>query len=167
MYNRTLFECVKSFNCLGFEISHNGKSNNLIKDRVLKAKKTSSMVLQAIRTDENVPVKLSLYLFDKQVYPIFSYGCSIWSVPETHNLIYLYAQNQNGRTICSNILFILLGMNGPIKYAWRIGRKSHRHNRPIPIRLSFYDDVMEIMRVSQLSCYCFRKFQEEKPHWSW
>ena len=60
MYNGTLLECVKSFNYLGFEISHNGKFSNLINDRVLKAEKTSNMVLQAIRTDKNVSVKLSL-----------------------------------------------------------------------------------------------------------
>ena len=53
MYNGTLLECVKSFNYLGFEISHNGKFSNLINDRVLKAEKTSNMVLQAIRTDKN------------------------------------------------------------------------------------------------------------------
>ena len=135
MYNGTLLECVKSFNYLGFEISHNGKFSNLINDRVLKAEKTSNMVLQAIRTDKNVSVKLSLSLFDKQIYPILSYGCSVWSLPDTHNLIYLDAQNenQNARNIVSNILFNLLGRNVPIKYARRIGRKNHGHNRSILI----------------------------------
>ena len=87
-YNGTLLECVKSLNYLALEISHNGKFSNLIKDRVLKAAKTSNMVLQAIMTDKNVSVKLSLSLFDKQIYPIFSRGCSIWSLPDTHNFIY-------------------------------------------------------------------------------
>ena len=41
MYNGTLLECVKSFNYLGFEISHNGNFSNLINDRVLKAEMTS------------------------------------------------------------------------------------------------------------------------------
>ena len=165
MYNGTLLECVKSFNYLGFEISHNGKFSNLINDRVLKAEKTSNMVLQAIRTDKNVSVKLSLSLFDKQIYPILSYGCSVWSLPDTHNLIYLDAQNenQNARNIVSNILFNLLGRNVPIKYARKIGRRNHGHNRSILIRLSSYDDVMETMRASQGSCYCFRKFQEKNP----
>ena len=101
----------------------------------------------------------------KQIYPILSYGCSIWSLPDTHNLIYLDAQNenQNARNIVSNILFNLLRRNVPIKYARRIGRKKHGHNRSILIRLSSYDDVMEIMRASQGSCYCFRKFQEKNP----
>ena len=113
--------------------------------------------------DKNVSLKLSLSLFDKQIYPILSYGCSIWSLPDTHNLIYLDAQNvnQNARNIVSNILVNSLGRNVPIKYARRIGRKSHGHNRSILNRLSFYDDVMEIMRASQGSYYCFRKFQEK------
>ena len=126
MYNGTLIEYVKSFNYLEFEISHNGKFSNLIKDRVLKAEKTSNMVLQAIRTDKNASVKLSLSLFERQIYPILSYGCSVWSLPDTHNLIYLDAQNenQNARNIVSNILFNLLGRNVPIKYARKIGRKN-------------------------------------------
>ena len=65
--NGTLLKCVKSFNYLGFEISHNGKFSNLINDRVLKAEKTSNMVQEAIRTDKNISVKLSLSLFDKQI----------------------------------------------------------------------------------------------------
>ena len=126
MYNGTLLECVKSFNYLGFDISRNGKFSNLINDRVLKAEKTSNMVLQAIMTDKNVSVKLLLSLFDKQIYPILSYGCSVWSLPYTHNLIYLDAQNenQNARNIVSNILFNLLEKNMPIRYARRIGRKT-------------------------------------------
>ena len=48
-----------------------------------------------------------LSLFDKQIYPILSYGFSVWSLPDTHNLIYLDApnENQNVRNIVSNILF--------------------------------------------------------------
>ena len=62
--------------------------------------------------------------------------------------------------LCSTF-FNSLGRNVPIKYARRIGRKSHGHNRSILIRLSLYDDVIEIIRASQGSCYCFRKFQEK------
>ena len=89
----------------------------------------------------------------------------MWSLPDTYNLIYLDAQieNRNARNIVSNILSNLLGRNVPIKYARRIGRKKHGHNRPILIRLNFYDDVMEIIRASQGSCYCFRKFQVKTP----
>ena len=123
------------------------------------------MVLQAFGTEKNVSVKLSLSLFGKQIYPILSYGSSVWSLPDTYNLIYLDAQNenQNARNIVSNILFNLLGRYVPIEYARRIGRKKHGHNRSILIRLSSYDDVMEITRASQGSCYCFRKIQEKTP----
>ena len=41
--------------------------------RVLKAEKTSIIVLQTIRVDKFVSVKLSLSLFDKQIYSILSY----------------------------------------------------------------------------------------------
>ena len=41
--------------------------------RVVKAEKTSIIVLQTIRVDKFVSVKLSLSLFDKQIYSILSY----------------------------------------------------------------------------------------------
>ena len=85
MYNGTLLECVKSFNYLGFEISHNGKFSNLINDRVLKAEKTNNMVLQAIRTDKNVSVKLSLFLFAKQIY-LFYHMVALYGPYQTHTI---------------------------------------------------------------------------------
>ena len=112
VYYGTLLENVKSFNYLGFEISHNRKFSNLINYRVLKAMKTSNMVLQAIRTDKNVSVKLSLSLFDKQIYHILSYGCSVWSLPDTHNLIYLDALSENQKLVILCPTFCLIYWEG-------------------------------------------------------
>ena len=59
----------------------------MTKDHVFRAVRTGNMVLQTIKTDKNVSVKLSLSLFNKQIYLVLSYGCSLWYVSETHNLV--------------------------------------------------------------------------------
>ena len=44
----------------------NGKFWNLIQDRGLKATRMANMILQAIKTNKNVSVKLVISLFDIQ-----------------------------------------------------------------------------------------------------
>ena len=60
------------FNYLGFVISPNGKFRNLFQERVLRM---ANMILQAIKTNNEVSVKLVISLFDKQISPILLYGC--------------------------------------------------------------------------------------------
>ena len=81
-YGGVHLQATKCFNYLGFVVSYNGKFRNLIHDRVLKATRMANMVLQAIRTNKNVSVKLAISLFDKQISPILLYGCPIWSPPQ-------------------------------------------------------------------------------------
>ena len=64
-YGGVHLQATKCFNYLGFVVSYNGKFRNLIQDRVLKATRMANMVLQAIRTNKNVSVKLAISLFDK------------------------------------------------------------------------------------------------------
>ena len=78
-FHKTSLECVRSFNYLGFQISYNSKFRRIIDDRVSKAGKTGNMVLQAIKTDFNVIVKLSFfhYLINRFVlycYMVVQYG---------------------------------------------------------------------------------------------
>ena len=63
-FHNTILKCVKSFNHLVFQISYNGKPGYIIRDRVSKAEKSSSIVFQVITADSNVSVKLSLSLFE-------------------------------------------------------------------------------------------------------
>ena len=56
------------------------------------------MVLQAIKTDFNVSVKLSLSLFNNQICSILLYGSAVWSLPNHQNLIYPTNQNEDQRS---------------------------------------------------------------------
>ena len=130
-------QAAKSIKYLGFVISYNGKYPNLIKDRVIKAKRVSNMVLQALRTHKNVSVRFSLCLFDKQITPFLLYGCPIWSLPDSQNLIYLInkPEGDNTKDIVSKAIFEKLGNRVPFVYARCVGRKKSDTNRHILIRL--------------------------------
>ena len=97
-FHNTNLECVRSFNYLGFQILYNGKFRRIIDIRVSEAGKTGNMVLQAIKTDFDVSVKLSLSLFDKQIFLILLYGRAVWSLPNHQILIYLTNQNEDQRS---------------------------------------------------------------------
>ena len=74
-YGGVPLQATKCFNYLGFVVSYNGKFRNLIQGRVLQATRMANMILQAIKTNKNVSVKLAISLFDKQISPILLYGC--------------------------------------------------------------------------------------------
>ena len=80
-------QAFKSINYIGFVISYNGKYRNITTNRIMKCTRMSNMVLQTIWTNRNVSVRFALSLFDKQITPIL-YGCPIWSLPDSPNLIH-------------------------------------------------------------------------------
>ena len=80
-FNGETLECVKTYKYLGLVISNNGKTTNMVNDRILKAKRASFALKQAISTTQNISTKLSLSLFDKQIEPILLYGSPIWGAP--------------------------------------------------------------------------------------
>ena len=47
-------ECVKTYKYLGLVISNNGKTTNMVNDRILKAKRASFALKQAISTTQNI-----------------------------------------------------------------------------------------------------------------
>ena len=132
-------ECVKNFQYLGFHISYNMKFKNLIADREAKAMKMANMVHRALRTSNNVSIKLSMSLLDKQIIPILLYGSAVWGLPDTHNLIYLEDQpeSQNTRTAARDVLKAICGYDVPFSSARRVG-KNQGHYRSIMIRLKIY-----------------------------
>ena len=141
----------------------NRKYSNLINDRVLKAKRVSNMVIQALRTNKNVSVRLALSLFDKQITPILLYECPIWSFPGSQNLIYLINQPEGDITkdIVSKALFEKLGKRVSIVYARRVGRKKSDTNRHILIRLKNYCDKDDLLSSAGNSPYVFENFTAE------
>ncbi len=72
-------EYVTRYKYHGLQISSNGKTTQMIKERCTKAKKAIFQVRSALSTTYNVSRKLSLSIFDKQIFPILSYGSAIWA----------------------------------------------------------------------------------------
>ena len=144
-------QAAKSINYLGFVISGNGKYRNLINDRVMKAKRVSNMVLQALRTNENVSVRFALSLFDKQITPILRYGCPIWSLPDSQNLIYLINWGGQHQRYCLQ------------SYIWKAGQARYKSdtNRNILIRLKNYCDKDDLLSSAGNSPYVFENFTAE------
>ena len=85
-------------------------------------------------------VRLALSLFDKQITTILLYGCPVWSLSDSQNLIYLVNQPQctNIRNLVSETIFDELGKHISFAYAHRVGRKIPNTNRRILIRLNDY-----------------------------
>ena len=158
----TPIECVKNFQYLGFHISYNMKFKNLIADREAKAMKMANMVHRALRTSNNVSIKLSMSLLDKQITPILLYGSAVWGLPDTHNLIYLedQPQSQNTRTAARNVLKAICGYDVPFSSVRRVG-KNQGHCRSIMIRLKNIQDKEIILRNT--SSYRVSDFRGNTP----
>ena len=152
-------QASKSINYLGFVISYNGKYRSITHDRIMKATRMPNMVLQAIRTKRNVSVRLALSLFDKQITPILLYGCPVWSLPDSQNLIYFVNQPEctNIRNLVSEAIFDKLGRHISFAYARRVGRKIPNTNSCILIRLKDYDDNVKLLTCTN-SPYNFDNF---------
>ena len=172
----TQIEYVKQIRYLGFHVKFNGNVDSIIQDRIAKASKVSHMVLQALRTNVNISSELSLKLFDKQIVPILLYGCSVWSIPKTHNLLYLEGQteNINTRNIVNNMLLSTLHRNVPFEYARRVGKRPIVNGPPrkILVKLKCYSDKLELMSSVDNTVYKISKFIEyenaiEKVHYDY
>ena len=62
----------------------------MIEDRILKANRAAYQLRPALMADGSIlDVNLAMSLFDKIISPILLYGCSIWGLPKTTNLLYL------------------------------------------------------------------------------
>ena len=125
-------QASKSINYLGFVISYNGKYRSITHDRIMKATRMSNMVLQAIR-NRNVSVRLALSLFDKQITPILLYGCPVWSLPDSQNLIYLVNQPEctNIRNLVSEAIFDKLGRHISFAVNWLAFRYCTTHGHSV------------------------------------
>ena len=159
-------EYVKQIRYLGFHVKYNGNVDSIIQDRIAKASKVSHMVLQALRTNINISSELALKLFDKQIVPILLYGCPVWCVPKTQNLIYLEGQpeNLNTRNIVNSMLSSTLNRTVPFDYARRVGKRPANNGPPrkILIKLGSYSDKMELFSALDDSVYHISKFYEYK-----
>ena len=145
-YGNLPLECVKVFNYLGFQISYNASQKYLINERISKANKMANMALRAIRTNKNVSTRLALSIFDKQILPILLYVSSIWSLPGTHNNVYLLDQPENKSTrVCATKALSNGGVGIPYVYARRVGKKEAAVNRKILIRLNSYSDKLQLL----------------------
>ena len=135
--NNTVLENVKNFQYLGFDIAYNGNLNVMENDRIVKARKVANMVLQALRTNRNVSASLAMSIFYKQIAPILLYGCPIWSLPRSQNLIYIEEQpeNLNSRNLANQAFQCALGQPIQFEYARRIEKPNRNQNRKILVKL--------------------------------
>ena len=160
----TPIEYVTCISYLGFNFNRNGSVDSMIQDRILKSSRVCHMLLQAISTNKNISSKLAIELFDKQIVPILLYGCPIWAIPTTHNLIYLDNQPENTSTreIVNNFLSSVLNRVIPIEYCRRVGRRTDDGtHRKILIKLKYFSDKCELLRTSRGS-NTLSKFNEKE-----
>ena len=149
-YANKNIECVKSFQYLGFHISFDMKIKAMMLDRKDKAMKMANMLLRALKTSCNVSAKLSMSLFDKYVAPIFTYGSSLWGIPNAFNLLYLDDQpeDRDTRVTVTNVLQTCCSQSVPFTSARRVGRKGPRSTRRILINLKNVQDMELILQQS-------------------
>ena len=118
------------------------------------------MVLQALRTDRNISASLAMNVFEKQIAPILMYGCPIWSLSQSHNLIYIEEQPEeiNTRAITEQALSCALGQPIEFEYARRVGRVNPNQKSRILVKLKKFEDKENLLR-SNCSSYRFTNFE--------
>ena len=146
-FNDVPLKNVQEMVYLGFNFSYNGNTQSVMSDRISKAKKVAGMVLNALRSNKNISTKLALSIYDKQIAPVMMYGCSIWSVPKTGNLLYLENQPENSkvRKVVDDIFIEIFGETLPYEYAKRVGKIQTSQSRRILIKLRDFDDKRRIL----------------------
>jgi hypothetical protein len=125
----------------------------MIADRILKANRASYVLRQAISASGSnniVDVKLATTLFDKMVSPILLYGCCVWGVENSTNLIYLknISEGTNTRMIALNELS-KCGKYIDIVSARRIGRCTETQPRDILVNLIDFEDKLFLLYLNK------------------
>ena len=134
---------------LGLCITPNFSMSAMIEDRILKAKRASYLLRQALSVNGGcINIKLATSLFDKFVSPVLMYGCCIWGTPNTTNLIYLSNIQEEGNTakLVSDVLKASRN-NQPIivKSAKRIGKLMPNKPRDVLVDLHSVHDKFAIL----------------------
>ena len=80
---------VTEYKYLGVIIHKSGKIKYAIEDRIKKSNRAINMLRGALCTTSNVSVDIALSLFDKQIFPILSYGSIFWGINNTYNKLYI------------------------------------------------------------------------------
>ena len=77
LFNGDSLEIVNSFNYLGVAFSSSGRFALHLANRVSASRKAVFSLLQKIRKFQ-LPIDLSLYLFDMLIVPVMFYGIEVW-----------------------------------------------------------------------------------------
>ena len=147
-YHNMKLENVNEYTYLGIKFHKSGKFNIAIKDRMAKASRAMYILRQALCTVKNVNTKLATSLFDKQILPILSYGCSVWSLPHTNN--YMYIEKVPNDISISDIKSKLTSLGIKITMCKRMGRIS-TFNRPILLQMENSDEKIKLIGMNDLS----------------
>jgi hypothetical protein len=109
--NGEALECVKFYKYLGVIISANGSTKKMEQDRIVKAKKAMYTIKKALGSTLNTAPQLSMSLFDKQVEPILTYGCTIWGPPSCSQSIKLFCNISDKRNMKNEIDMCFAALN--------------------------------------------------------
>jgi hypothetical protein len=83
---------------LGFQITSSMSVDAMIEDKIKKVNRASYLLRQALSAKCNVNVDLATSLYDKMILPVLLYGCCIWAIPKTTNLVYIENLPEDGNT---------------------------------------------------------------------
>jgi len=142
-----------SVSYLGFHLTNNMDPKAMIADRMLKANRASYVLRQAISANGSnniVDVKLATKLFDKMISPILLYGCCVWGVENSTNLIYLknISEGNNTRMLALNELY-KCGKHIEIVSARRVGRGTDTQPRDILVNLLDFEDKLFLLYLNK------------------
>ena len=137
---------------LGFLITSTLDHKAMMNDRILKANRAAYLLRMAISTGGyNINVKLALTLFDKMISPILLYGCSVWGLPKTSNLLYIdNVPDSIGdtRSQTDYVIHGILGEHIELKYTKRIGRKVNNLPQTILLETKYLQDKLKLLYSS-------------------
>ena len=133
---------------LGFIITPNMNHTGMIEDRILKANRAAYLLRQALSSNGSIlDVNLAMSLFDKIISPILLYGCSIWGLPKTTNLLYLkgLAESHDTRPLAISTLEKSLNRPVEIKSAKLVGKKESGKARLVLVEMKRTKDKIDVL----------------------
>ena len=127
---------------LGIKFTKNGSFVKAVEDRLTKANRAIFILKQALSTTRNVNAKLAKNLFQKQIEPIISYGCSNWALPKSN--LYAYIENIPNNLDITKVKDNLVTKGVNLITCRRIGRCSNPM-RSILIQFGTFEDKMKFL----------------------
>ena len=161
-YNNLTIEQVNQYKYLGVIIQKNGKTKMAIEDRINKAKRAINMLQGALSTNGNVSPSLALSLFDKQIYPILTYGSIYWGLDQVFNKLFIndvHEKNSNVKELNSYL------KTNSIQNIRKVQAKNNRPNHSnLLITTNSYASKVELLNYKNISSRDITKQPDDHPY---